>query len=713
MRATHYSRHALSVLAPPRRNQPLAGCGGAGIQPAEAFSRSLLVLVCLALALPGIGFAQASFRYFYDDAGELFRVLDSTGTLIEYDYDAGGNIIQVNRSTVPPPSLAILNITPLSGPSGTTVTIYGQNFSSTAASDLVQFGGVTATVVSASSGALVVQVPTGIGNGQISVTVNGVTATSGTLTFTPPPSITSITPYFGYVGQTLTGVVIEGGNLAGATFTLSGGGTVTTVSSTPVAATVNITLGQTPGPSVLIATNNSGSSTSLITSGDYLVVYNTAGSNYFDMLFSVFNATGITPNFPAGKNLTGQTFSVFNATGSTPNFPPGTNIAGQTFSVFNATGSTPDFPPGTNWTDQTFSVFNATGSTPNFPAGTNWAWQLFSTENTSDPPPASLPISISQNGRRADTGGIDGTTAPLEQAPVNMFAGQTVEIAVRPDRFLHYLELDADGEPLASTSAGSLSLPLTAPYGVESFSLRAFGLTSTGSTTDSLTETVHVDPDPGRTISGQAVDGSGAPLAGKLIGWQAQGLAADYFGFAGDLREMPDLRGGPVRRSILGALNYPNPHQVFGPDPMGAHLGPNYAVRLTGKIQVTVEGWYQFELLAHRGARLSIDGEVIAQAAATGADALSATGGVNLTAGGHTIEVTHFESGGAAALQLLWTPPGGLEQVVPPSAITADAPPSWRAITDGGGRFVLHVPAALNGVTVKLVAGEGSVQLDQ
>ena len=677
--------------------------------PGNPKSRLLLLLACV-----GACFAQpVSFRYFYDDANELFRVLDSTGNLVEYDYDASGNITQVSRSTVAPSSLAILNVTPLSGATGSTVTIYGQNFSSTAASDTVQFGGVTATVVSASSGALVVQVPVGFSNGQISVTVNGVTATSGTLTFTPPPSITSITPYYGYIGQTLSGVVVQGSSLAGATFTLSGGGTVTTVASTPVQATLNITLGQTPGPSVLIGANNSGSSTSQITPGNFIIVYNTAGSNYFDTLFSVFNATGTTPNFPAGTNITGETFSVFNATGSTPNFPPGTNITGETFSVFNATGSTPDFPAGTNWTDQTFSVFNATGSTPNFPAGSNWAWQLFSTQNTSDPPPASLPISIAAGGRRTGSGGTAVAGAPLEQAPVDMFAGQTVEIAIRPERFLHYLELDADGEPLASTAGGSLAVPLTAPYGVETFDLRAFGVTSTGSTTDSLTETVHVDPDPGRTITGQVLDANGAPMAGKAIGWEAQGLAADYFGFAGEIQEMPDLRGGPVRRSILGALNYPNPHQVFGADPMGAHLGANYAVRLTGKLQTTTEGWYQFELLAHRSARLSIDGKVVAEASATGVDAATATGGINLTAGAHAIEVTHFESGGAAALELLWTPPGGIEEVVPPGAITAEAPPMWRAISDGDGRFILHVPAALSGVTVRLVAGEGSIQIDQ
>jgi hypothetical protein len=146
---------------------------------------------------------------------------------------------------------------------------------------------------------------------------------------------------------------------------------------------------------------------------------------------------------------------------------------------------------------------------------------------------------------------------------------------------------------------------------------------------------------------------------------------------------------------------------------MGVNLGKYYAARLRGKIQIGTEGIYQFALRAHAGARLTIDGQAVAEAAATGADAVVAEGSVNLMAGAHDIEVTHFESGGAAALQLLWTPPGGAQAVVPPNAMEAEAPEKWRVLTGSDGRFELHVPAALDGVVVKLVAGVGSVQVDQ
>ncbi len=657
----------------------------------------LLGLVCLRLCLSA---STTTFRYFYDDANELFRVLDSTGTLVEYIYDPSGNITQVNRSTVPPSSLSILNITPLSGSTGQNVTIYGQNFSASAAGDLVQFGGVTATVVSASSGALVVQVPAGFSTGQVTVTVNGITANSGTLAFVPPPSITSVTPQYGTIGQTLTGVVLQGGNLSGASFSLSGGGTVTPVTTSATQATVNITFGTSPGVYVMVATTSSGVSTSQTTSGDFMIVFNTAGNNSSDMLYSVFNATGNTPYYPAGTNKTDFIFS-----------------------VFNATGNTPEYPAGSNYRDFLFSVFNATGATPFYPAGSNLAWQLFSEQNATGARTASVPISVSAAGRPVSSGTELGDEPSKGRPPVKLIAGQSVEVAIHPSLLLHYLELDADRAPLGSSSTGSLSLPLTAPFGVDSFDLRAFGYTSFGTTSDSLTETVKVVADPGRIITGTVIDANGAPLPGAVVTWQAQGLTAEYYGFGEQLTAIPDfaadivappsVRNRPSHTSFLGALNYPNPQQIFGSDPMGVGLGANYGSRLAGKLQVDTAGLYQFELVAHRGARLTIDGQVVAEGSTTGADAIAAIGSINLAAGVHEIVVTHFESGGAAALQLLWTVPGGVQKVLPPSAITAEAPAQWRAITGIDGRFVLQAPAALDGLVVKLVTGAGSVQVDQ
>tara|TARA_R110002051_G_scaffold235393_3_gene296898 strand:+ start:870 stop:2714 length:1845 start_codon:yes stop_codon:yes gene_type:complete len=74
----------------------------------------------------------------------------------------------------------ITSFSPTSGAIGTQVTITGTNFGTTAASNVVKFGTVTATVTTASATSLVTTVPVGATTGKISVTANKKTATSTT-----------------------------------------------------------------------------------------------------------------------------------------------------------------------------------------------------------------------------------------------------------------------------------------------------------------------------------------------------------------------------------------------------------------------------------------------------------------------------------------------------------------------------------------------------
>jgi YD repeat-containing protein len=120
-----------------------------------------------------------SVQYYYDDAGRLTTVVDPSGNIATYHYDAVGNLISITRSALPGSNgLAILSFTPQQGPAGQTVTIQGQGFSTTASSDAVQFNSVAATVAAATTTTLTVTVPAGATTGPISVTVGGVTSTS-------------------------------------------------------------------------------------------------------------------------------------------------------------------------------------------------------------------------------------------------------------------------------------------------------------------------------------------------------------------------------------------------------------------------------------------------------------------------------------------------------------------------------------------------------
>ena len=76
------------------------------------------------------------------------------------------------------PGVTLSDFSPLSAPVGTSVTITGKNFSPVTANNIVYFGGVTATVTSASSTELKVLVPAGADYKPISVIVNNQVAES-------------------------------------------------------------------------------------------------------------------------------------------------------------------------------------------------------------------------------------------------------------------------------------------------------------------------------------------------------------------------------------------------------------------------------------------------------------------------------------------------------------------------------------------------------
>src|SRR5262245_1517547 len=111
------------------------------------------VLCILGLATLALAQQPITFQYFYDELGQLVKVVDSTGVVIEYVYDAVGNILEIKRSTIA--GLAILDFSPKQGPVGLPVTVQGQGFSATPATNLVQFNGITATVTAATATTLV------------------------------------------------------------------------------------------------------------------------------------------------------------------------------------------------------------------------------------------------------------------------------------------------------------------------------------------------------------------------------------------------------------------------------------------------------------------------------------------------------------------------------------------------------------------------------
>jgi YD repeat-containing protein len=216
-------------------------------------------------------------QYFYDAAGQLTRVVDSTGVSVQYVYDAAGNITAINRSTVAG-SLSIFSFSPAQGGPGAIVTIQGQGFNATPASNIVKFNGVAATVTAASTNSLTVTVPNNATSGPVSVQVGANTATSATnFTVQAIPLLTGINPRYVLSGGTGLTVNLTGINLSGASFsvqppTVPAAVAITNTVTTATTATLTIATGNIASSVVLVAVNGAGSSGTFANSANSLTV---------------------------------------------------------------------------------------------------------------------------------------------------------------------------------------------------------------------------------------------------------------------------------------------------------------------------------------------------------------------------------------------------------------------------------------------------------
>jgi len=77
------------------------------------------------------------------------------------------SVLQFGLDAVPPGIPAVSSFTPASGPVGSSITINGSNFGTSINDNIVFFGGVKATVTSASAGSLTVKIPTGAANNKL------------------------------------------------------------------------------------------------------------------------------------------------------------------------------------------------------------------------------------------------------------------------------------------------------------------------------------------------------------------------------------------------------------------------------------------------------------------------------------------------------------------------------------------------------------------
>lgn len=298
--------------------------------------------------------AQSPVQYVHDALGRVSQLIDPSGNVATYNYDAVGNLLSITRSTTSPSGLAISSFSPGQGNVGQTVVIQGQNFSATLSANTVQFNGTLATATAATANSLTTTVPSGATTGPISVTVGTSTATSSAnFTVVTTPVISSISPTLVLNTPTVS-FTVNGSNLTGATFSflpafspaaitasnvnINGGGTSTTMTLT-LASSAN-------GSFTIVATTSSGSSSQVPSASNTLTVLSTNPSADFDGdgLTNIYEAAIGTnyANFSTTNDLLPDGWALFYT--STP--PLSSGLAGQT--APNGSTYLQDFQQGLN-----------------------------------------------------------------------------------------------------------------------------------------------------------------------------------------------------------------------------------------------------------------------------------------------------------------------------------------------------------------------------
>jgi YD repeat-containing protein len=212
--------------------------------------------VFLAVTCVPISMAWSATQYLYDDLGRLVLVVNPQGSIV-YQYDANGNVTTITKSASN--ALAVTSFSPPSGRAGEPVSISGNGFSVQLAENQVTIGGVTAPVNAATSSSISTTIPYGASTGPISVTVNGVTATSSQDLVVRVPGITSFAPTLVNPGANVT---LDGNDLnlvSGGTSIAVGGGAAA-VSSLTNTQTVFAAPNSGGGP--IVVTTSYGQATS-------------------------------------------------------------------------------------------------------------------------------------------------------------------------------------------------------------------------------------------------------------------------------------------------------------------------------------------------------------------------------------------------------------------------------------------------------------------
>ena len=287
---------------------------------------------------------------------------------------AGSGVSSTNYVVAAEQTPANITFTPTSGKVGTTVNISGQHF---AGVNAVLFNGQAATFNFVSDTKVTATVPAGATTGPITVSNDAGSADSvADFSVIVTPSISSFTPSFGAVGQTVT---VNGSGFTGTTAVKIGTGTASFSFVSDTQLTVTVTAASKTGP--ITVTNPAGSDVSadtftVVTTppkittfapafgvlGDHVVITGTNLSNTTDVKFGSVSAafvvnsgTQVTATVPTVPPVAGGTMVKITVV---TDVGPATSTA--TFQVIEPPVIT-SFTPGSGKAGTTTVTINGSG----------------------------------------------------------------------------------------------------------------------------------------------------------------------------------------------------------------------------------------------------------------------------------------------------------------------------------------------------------------
>ena len=138
------------------------------------------------------------------------------------------------------------------------------------------------------------------------------------------------------------------------------------------------------------------------------------------------------------------------------------------------------------------------------------------------------------------------------------------------------------------------------------------------------------------------------------------------------LLSVPDIYAIDVGPNGLIGYYYPNPNWEGPPAVIQRDffIIPNnilrepFSIKWRGKIAIPADGVYRFATRSDDGSYVYIDGQLVVDNGGVHGMQIR-EGTIQLTRGFHDLEVRYFQQSGASDMALLWTPPGGVREIVP------------------------------------------------